>query len=199
MTIQDALKSGDLGELCRMLETVDDINQLDDSGWTLLNWAAGQGNLEAVKLLVSKGADVFRRGRDNRTPYLIALAAGHVETVRFLQTAEEQSGGDSEFTSSQQRERRSYCKAYMIGALRQFHGWDRGCTGSPASANAQCGDVDRIPDDEIVFLHQDHSVTRSAMHGQDVIFSVITPEWRSFCRETLSFRVPTDLELLINA
>src|SRR5438067_9265655 len=114
MTILEALKERNLEEFARLLETMEDVNQLDEHGWTLLHWVAGQGNVKLIKLLVAKGADVFRRGRDNRTAYMVALAAGHLDAVKCLSEQEEKNGGDAELASSRQGDRRCYCKAYPL-------------------------------------------------------------------------------------
>jgi uncharacterized protein len=185
MTIFEAVREGNHVELARLLGEVEDVNALDEQGWTLLNWAAGTGDLEAVTLLVQTGADVFRRGRDNRTAYLIALAAGHRDIVRYLKDAEERRGGDRTMTSSRHGERRAYCRAYPIGLLRAFPAWNE-----PREADAP------LPDEEAVFVHQDLSVTHSVLHGERVLFTASTSEWRSFCAERLAFAPPSDLDLL---
>jgi ankyrin repeat protein len=183
MTMLDALQQGDVPAFRRLLDEVDDVNRIDEQGWTLLNWAAGRGNVELARLLIAKGADVFTRGRDNRTPYLIALAAGHVEMVRYLAELEEQRGGDTEQISSRQGARRAFCKAYPLGRLRAFTAWT---------------EADRdAPDDRVVFLHHDYSVTGSVTHGQAVVFDAASAEWQAFCADHLGFRIPTDIDLLL--
>ena len=87
MTILEALQERNTAEVSRLLDEVEDINGLDERGWTLLNWAAGQGHLPLVAMIVERGANLLTRGRDNRTPYLIALAAGHLDTVKYLKEA----------------------------------------------------------------------------------------------------------------
>lgn len=185
MRIFEAFRTGQTAELARLLEEVDDVNRADEHGWTLLHWAAGSGNLALVTRLVEKGADVFRRGRDNRTPYLVALAAGHLETVNYLRAAEQRGGGDRDGTSSRQEEHRVYCRAVPIAMLRTFSGWkDEEPQG-------------RIGDAEILFLHHDFTVTRSVLHGDDLLPGITsTPAWRSFCLDQLGFRPLTDIDLL---
>lgn len=212
MTPVDTIRAGDLPAFEALLAQVDDVNQLDEQGWTLLNWAAGQGRLDMVSRLIARGADVFRRGQDNRTPYLIALAAGHQEVARLLAEAETRAGGDIEATSSRQDTRRSYCKAYRFGLLRAFPGWaaitgKNGATAVPPADQPPQGtageartdaDADRgadaLTDDDLVFVHQDYSVTLFVRHGHHVLLSAPTMEWQAFCADTLGFRMRTDLE-----
>jgi ankyrin repeat protein len=200
MSILEAVKRGDVAEVHALLDEPVDLNALDADGWTPLNWAAGRGDLEMVKLLVAKGADVLARGRDKRTPYLVALAAGHRDTVVFLQEAEEARGGDLSRTSSRQHERRAYCRAYPIGALRAFGGWTeapRAETAHTSAGETASSAGAELADDAIVFLHQDYSVTESVVAGTHVVFAGATPEWRAFCQAQLAFDVPTDLDLLV--
>jgi chemotaxis methyl-accepting protein methylase len=161
--------------------TTVDINALDDHGWTALHRAAGSGDLAAVQQLVARGADPFRRGGDQRTPYLVALAAGHREVVGYLRQEENRLGGDIDRVSSRRGERRLYCKAYRLCQLRAFDAWQE--SGAD-------------PDDTVVFLHQDFSVTRSPLHGESVIFTSSSPAWQAFCAGTLAFAVPGDIDFL---
>lgn len=64
------------------------------------------------KLLVESGADIFKMGRDKRTPYTVALAAGRVSVVKYLKEAEENYMGEKP-----QRSQRKYCKAYLLSQL----------------------------------------------------------------------------------
>jgi ankyrin repeat protein len=64
----EVVKIGDLGRAESLLTSGADVNQSDNQGWTPLNFAAGKGDLPMVKLLVERGADPFKVGRDNRTP-----------------------------------------------------------------------------------------------------------------------------------
>jgi hypothetical protein len=179
--------SGDLAEFTAQLEGVEDVNALDEHSWTLLNWAAGCGALPFVRVLVDRGADVFKRGHDRRTPYLIALAAGHAETAAFLKDAEASHGGDTDATSSRRAQRRVYCRAYVLRSLRRSAAW------SEPRAEGR----DELTDDDVVFLHQDFSVTRSVLHGKDVLFGTPSAEWRVFCTDVLGFRVPSDEDLML--
>src|SRR5262245_52654289 len=109
----EAVKTGDLASTRELVKSGVDLGQSDEHGWTALNWAAGKGNLEAVTLLVKLGADIFKVGRDQRTPYMIALAAGHAEVAKFLRQEEESAGKERGHAE------RKYCKAYYLKDLRQ--------------------------------------------------------------------------------
>lgn len=195
----EAVIAEDEASVKKLIDTGVDINQQDEQGWTPLNWASGKGNLGLVKILIERGADVFKVGRDLRTPYAIALAAGHVDVVKFLRQAEEKVGGEKSNLPE-----RKYCKAYYLTSLRQFSGWTESrinWRGANANGEAEAGESERrlFSDDDIVFLHQDYTVTQSMWHSENVIFNQVTPEWQMFCTEALKFKVPDDIDLILSA
>jgi hypothetical protein len=143
---------------------------------------------------VKSGADVFKTGRDNRTPYQIAVAAGHAAVARYLAAAEAAAGGDTQRTSSRQSETRPYCKAYYLKELRRFAGWSESRTNWKATAGEP--PAASLTDDDIVFLHQDLTVTQSMFHDENVIMGTVTPQWRTFCADELGFKVPDDFDLM---
>src|ERR1700744_3625093 len=118
-----AAREGDASAVRELLSSGADVSAADSNGWTPLCWAAARGHLEVARELVEGGADVFQTGNDQRTAYLIRLAASPVPVARFLEDAENRAGGDPEGRSSQQAKHRPYCKAYVIDVLRQFPGW----------------------------------------------------------------------------
>jgi len=194
----EAVKTNDLHAVEKLLNTGADINQGDDQGWTPLNFAAGKGDLPMVKLLVEKGADVFKVGRDNRTPYMIALAAGRVDVVKYLRDVEDHT--DPEKAKSFRPERK-YCKAYYLRDLRGFGDWSESRINWKEDKDKakDAPSVTEFTDDSIVFIHQDFSVTESMWQNENVIFNQDTAEWRAFCTDTLSFKVPDDLDLIVPA
>jgi hypothetical protein len=176
----DAVKTGRVAKVEEALNARADIHQQDEQGWTPLNWAAGMGDLEIVKLLLDRGVDVFRVGRDQRTPYKIALAAKHVDVAQLLKQAEQgANGGDGDSSLT------SYAKAYQLGELRKFAGWRE--------------EKSELTDSDVVFLHQDFTVTQLIWPGENVIYKQQTPEWQEFCERELQFRVPTDFDLVPTA
>jgi uncharacterized protein len=177
----DAVKTGQLSKVEDALNAGADIHQQDEQGWTPLNWAAGKGNMEIVSLLLNRGADVFRTGRDQRTPYKIALAAKHTDAARLLKKAEQAVNGAS--TDSTYG---NYARAYLLGDLRKFRDW-------------QESNGDELSDDDVVFLQEDFTVTRLIWPGENVIFNQNTPEWIKFCTQELQFKVPDDFDLIASS
>ena len=176
----DAVKTGELAKVEELLNSGSDIHQQDEQGWTPLNWAAGRGDLDMVKLLLDRGADIFRVGRDQRTPYKISLAARHTDVARLLKEKEQGSNGTSSDSSP-----RDYAKGYLLGDLRKFSGW--------REENEKSRE---LSDSDVVFLHQDFTVTQLIWPGENVIFNQGTPEWRDFCSQQLQFEVPDDFDLI---
>jgi len=181
---------GDLRTLEALLSEGADANEQDEQGWTPLNWAAGRGDLEAVELLLAHGADVALAGRDRRTPLMIARAASRREVAAVLAGAEKRAG-----TWVDPRDSRPFCRAYYLRDLRRFAGWSESRLDrqEPAAAEAHASEP-RLADDEIVYLHQDLTVTRSMWHGEDVLRDRRTPEWERFCARELEFAVPEDCD-----
>ena len=189
-SIIGAVCAGDFAQVRALLDSGADVHTRDEHEWTPLNWAAGRGDLERVQLLVERGADVYQVGRDQRTPYLIALAAGHAPVARFLRNVESRGGGDS--SQSSQREK-TYCKAYYLRELRRFSGW---LENSLLRKTGEASVAPESSDDDVVFIHQDLTVTKSMWQGEDVLFDSVAPGWREFCDKELGFSVPDDIELI---
>lgn len=191
LALIEAVKTGQHAEARALLESGADVNQQDEAGWTPLNFAAGKGDLAMVRLLVETGADPFKTGRDNRTPYLIALAAGRAEVVKYLREVEDQT--DPERARSLRPERK-YSKAYHLRDLRRYPDWseERINWKNPREQAAP----NELADEDVVFIHQDLTVTESMWHDENVIFNKVSDAWREFCSSRLGFQVPTDLDLI---
>lgn len=177
MEFIEAIRSGNRSSVEEMIKAGIDLTQQDKQGWTPLNWAAGSGHLEIVECLLENGADPLAVGRDLRTPQMIALAAGHAEIVKRLRRAEAGANGGAPETSD-----RKYCTAYHLGDLRRYSAWS--------------SDVQDLSDDDVVFLHQDYTVTKSIWTGEDVVFDKVTDDWKEFCKNELRFAVPDNLDLI---
>ncbi len=194
MEFIEAIKSGNRASVEQLIEAGVELNQQDKQGWLPLNWAAGSGNLEIVELLLEYGADPLAVGRDLRTPQMIALAAGHAEVVKRLRVAEAgvQNG---EATPSD----RKYCMAYHLGDLRRYSQWTEPkleAGDASKAAGDQNGQPESLSDEDVVFLHQDYTVTKSIWSGEDVIFADVTEQWKNFCNNELRFAVPDSLDLI---
>ena len=190
-----AVKAGDKQKAEAEIAAGAEVNAPgSEQEWTALNFAAGKGDLAMVELLVKAGADVFKTGRDNRTPYKIAVAAGRAAVARYLATAEATAGGDTAKVSSRESETRPYCRAYQLKELRRYERWSE----SKANWKAPADEAKTVAfsDDDIVFLHQDLTVTQSMFHGENVIMGTVTPQWRTFCTDVLGFKVPDDFDLM---
>lgn len=185
-----AVRSDDLQAVGELLKSGLDVNHEDEQGWTALSYAAGKGDLDLVKMLVEHGANVFKADRGQRTPYAIALAVGRADVAAYLREVEDAITGEKS-----PRRPRAYCMAYYLGDLRKYPGWLESRINWKSSVD---GDLDgnNLSDESIVFIHQDHTVTMSMWHNEDVIFNLTTPEWVDFCVRELGFRVPDDLELI---
>lgn len=186
----DAVKTGQLAKVEEVLNSGADIHQQDEQGWTPLNWAAGRGDLETVRLLLAKGADVLRVGRDQRTPYKIAVAARHVDVARLLKETEQKVNGTGDDSSL-----KNYARAYLLGDLRKFSGWREEKINWKKSVDEN-GSSHELSDSDVVFLHQDFTVTELIWPDENVIFNQTTPEWREFCVQELQFKVPDDFDLI---
>jgi hypothetical protein len=97
-----------------------------------------------------------------------------------LKEAEQAANGGSDDSSLT-----NYAQAYLLGDLRKFSGWREEKT--------------ELTDSDVVFLHQDLTVTQLIWPGENVLFNQQTPEWQQFCEQQLHFRVPTDFDLVPTA
>ncbi|GAB6020803.1 Ankyrin repeat domain-containing protein 39 [Chamberlinius hualienensis] len=75
----------DTAKISSHLEKGTDVNQPDTYGYTALHYAARNGNLEAVKLLLLNKADPNRKTRSGEgTPLQRAAYQGHVDIAKLL-------------------------------------------------------------------------------------------------------------------
>ena len=199
LRVSEAVKAKNIDAVRELVESGGDVNEQDEQGWTPLNWAAGKGDVEMVQLLVEKGADVFKTGRDLRRPYHIALAANHLEVAKLLKAAEEKANPEADIEPQRQ-----YCKAYYLEQLRQFNGWteNKGISKqskSDGSSDNGAGSEQGLSGDDIAYIHQDLTVTLWIWQHEDVVFDQVSDQWKEFCTNVLNFRVPDDIDLASSA
>ena len=190
MELIEAVRAGNHDSCRELIEAGADVNQQDKQGWTPLCWAAARGDVAAIELLLSHGADASKTGRDLRTPQMIALAAGQAEAVKALRRASSQTDGEPE---------RQYCAAYQLGELRRFDGWQehklKAAPAADGNGNGHAAEV-TLDDSDVVFIHQDYKVTRSMWQDEEVIFDQVSDGWKEFCTSQLGFAVPDGLDLI---
>jgi hypothetical protein len=182
-SLVDLVKAHDQAGVSAALAGGADVGARDGDDWNALDWAAGTGDAAIIQLLLDNGADPCATGQEQRTPYQIALSAGHIEAARLLRTVEEAADP----ASADRHSWRPYCKAYLLGDLRRFPGWRQ---------IALEGADGELTDDSVVFIHDDLTATGSMWRGEDVLVEAPTEAWTRFCHEDLGFRVPDDFDLV---
>ncbi|PYS87925.1 MAG: hypothetical protein DMF64_21850 [Acidobacteria bacterium] len=85
-----------------------------------------------------------------------------------------------------------YCKAYEVARLAGFPGWPDKLRLLPPEAAASPG-AEPAPNDYL-YLQENFTVTAGIFLGEDVVFDEVTTAWIDFCRTTLKFEVPPDVE-----
>lgn len=193
----EAVKNSNFTEVEKLVKAGVDINQQDEHGWTPLNYAAGKGNLPMVQFLLENGADLFRAGRDQRFPYDISLAAGRVSVAKYLKEAEARYSGEKPY-----RPQRKYCKAFQLRDLRKYPAWSEKRINWKKAEEGVKGDCpaqtdELFPDEKIVYIHQDFTVTESIWHDTNIIFDQVDSAWIEFCATNLNFKALDDLDLIV--
>ena len=80
-----AIKDGDIGKVRNILDLNKKlINAKKENGMTPLHEAVYQGNLDIVKALISRGADVNAQKKGGFTPLHVAAQRGHEDVASFL-------------------------------------------------------------------------------------------------------------------
>jgi ankyrin repeat protein len=74
---------GDVEEMRRLIDHGANVNAVALDDWTPLTRAASGGRIDAVRLLISSGADVNKPNGD-LSPLFFAADQGHVAVVRLL-------------------------------------------------------------------------------------------------------------------
>jgi hypothetical protein len=87
-----------------------------------------------------------------------------------------------------------YCKAYPIERLRGFAGWTENLENlrkEKREVNGQEVEMTReLGEGDFYYLQENYVVTDDIFIDENIIFDQVTPEWVSFCKETLKFEIP---------
>ena len=67
-----------------LIDSVDDMNQVDGDGLTPFSTACEGGHIDVVKLLKESGAVINQRDINGVTPLFFACIKGHINIVRLL-------------------------------------------------------------------------------------------------------------------
>ena len=79
-----AAKSGDVGEVERLIRSGVDINIRDNGGNTALILASYYDHIEVVKLLIEAGVDLNIRDDESSTALILASYQNNIEVVKLL-------------------------------------------------------------------------------------------------------------------
>ena len=60
------------------------MDSYDDDGNTLLCWAASQGHISLIQMLITSGADLHMVNNVGWSPLMVAARAGHLHAARLL-------------------------------------------------------------------------------------------------------------------
>lgn len=86
-----------------------------------------------------------------------------------------------------------YCKAYAVGQLKAFAGWQPKLDALAPIENDEDGSEQprtTIADDDYLFVQENYVVTDGIFLDEHVVFDEVTPEWTAFCTGTLAFEIP---------
>ncbi len=88
-----------------------------------------------------------------------------------------------------------YCKAYQVSRFRECSEWKEELQNTRSEKREMEGvEVEaarELTDDDHLYLQEDFTVTDGIFLEENVIFSEVTPEWKTFCTENLKFEVPS--------
>ena len=76
-----------------------------------------------------------------------------------------------------------YCKAYKLEDLRKFPKW---------AESARSSEKD-LEDGDLVYIKEELHVTKNCLdldNEDELIFTEVTPEWETFCKDELAFEIP---------
>ena len=80
------------------------VNATNERGNTALHWAAVNGHLEAVKVLVDAGADMLLKNKDGHNPTFEAERAHRDEVAAYMMTRIIADGHETSNGTSEERD-----------------------------------------------------------------------------------------------
>lgn len=80
-----AVKTGDLDAVQRLVLEGHDLNSADEDGQTPLHLAIGEGYFQAAEFLINKGANVNARTKSGKTPLLYSTVTYHLQTEEIVE------------------------------------------------------------------------------------------------------------------
>jgi ankyrin repeat protein len=86
--VRKILATSEEGGGAHALFELDDVNLKNEDGNTPLSYACIKGNLDLVKLLHYKGANMSHRNTANLTPLLLSIYYQHYFIVHYLLSVE---------------------------------------------------------------------------------------------------------------
>jgi len=85
--LSEAVMSGNLAEITRLVQAGVSVNERKQDGFTPLMLAASRGNMKITEYLIGQGADLNLRNDIGQTALLIAAAGGHKSVIEQLVVA----------------------------------------------------------------------------------------------------------------
>ncbi|HKK92461.1 MAG TPA: ankyrin repeat domain-containing protein [Longimicrobiales bacterium] len=83
--VADAAQTGDVDQVRTLLRQGEDVNASQGDGMTALHWAAYQGNLEMIEVLIYAGSNLEAVTRvADYTPLMVAARTGHGDAAVLL-------------------------------------------------------------------------------------------------------------------
>jgi len=82
--LRDAYMNGDIDTINRLLDRGENINALDEEGWSLLYMAAMNDDIDMVQYFIEKGAFINSKNVQGLTALMVASSVGALDVVSFL-------------------------------------------------------------------------------------------------------------------
>jgi len=87
-----------------------------------------------------------------------------------------------------------YCKAYPAADLRAYPHWNELATPLEVEVEEGSGDDAARRTTSYYYLQDNYTVTAGIFLDENVAFDQVTDEWKTFCKDVLGFKVPSELK-----